>query len=70
MAERVWIDWGGGDPDQIQEYQFETLGQLNAFLEGVSAAACAWGIDDFFQLNNEEEVNKHRAAMEGEQEPE
>lgn len=64
---RVWIDWGGGCSgtrcDEIQCYEFETLWELNAFLEGVAAASCAWGLDDFRQFNTEAEVEQYRRSI-------
>ena len=57
---KVWFDWGGNDPDEIQCYEFATLAELNAFLEGVAAAACAWGIDDYEQIDSQEELDQYR----------
>lgn len=46
--ERVWFDFGEGD---IEEFSFSTPAEMNAFLEGVSTAAQAWGIDDYRQYD-------------------
>lgn len=59
---KVWIDWGGGDPEEVQRYEFATIAELNAFLEGVLSASTAWGIEDFRQFDSEQEM---RECMEG-----
>ncbi len=60
---KVWFDWGGGAPDEIQCYEEATLAELNAFLAGVCAAACAWGIEDFRQFDSEEEIEEYRRTI-------
>jgi hypothetical protein len=62
---KVWFDWGG-PPDEIQLYEFPTLAELNAFLEGVLAATNANGLDDFQQIDTEEELAAYRAEKEAE----
>lgn len=57
--ERVWIDWGSGRRELVQCYEFKTLAEMNAFLEGVSAAAQAFDVSDFTQFDSEDELHAH-----------
>lgn len=57
--EKVWFDFGDGQP---REFAFATPEELNAFIEGVSAAAEGFGLDDYRQFDTQEEAD---AATEG-----
>ena len=59
----VWIDWGSGRPEDLGRYDFRSLKELNAFLEGVSEASFRWDIDDFQQFDTQEEVDAWRKRV-------
>lgn len=59
---KVWIIWGSareGDSLATGEYEFDTLEELNAFLQGVGEAI---GWLDHDQFDTEEEFNAAVAA--------
>lgn len=53
--QRVWIIWGSGEKPAPMMYEFDTLLQLNAFLEGVDQAN---GWMDFAQYDTAEAAEK------------
>jgi hypothetical protein len=55
---KVWIDWEGpGLKEEVPCYEFETQAELDAFLEGVTAASCAWDIQDYRIYRSQEEFD-------------
>lgn len=53
--EKVWFDFGDGDQ---QEFTFDTEKEMDAFIQGVSAAASGFGLEDYRQYDSEEEVKE------------
>jgi hypothetical protein len=49
----VWFDWGDGSP---QQFQFDTEKEMDAFIQGVSAAASGFGMDDYRQYDTAAEA--------------
>jgi hypothetical protein len=58
QPQSVWFDWGSGNRDEVVKYDFPSLSHLNAFLEGVQAAADAFGADDYRQFDTLAEVDE------------
>jgi hypothetical protein len=58
VPQSVWFDWGSGNREDVVRYDFPSLAHLNAFLEGVLAAADAFGADDYRQFDTEAEIDE------------
>lgn len=63
----VWIMWGKMDKQEPQQYTFDTLSELNAFLTGVDQAN---GWLDFEQFDTEDEATAaYKRTKDNEDEP-
>lgn len=61
----VWICWVSMEKTPPQRYDFDTLEQLNAFMEGVDQAS---GYLDFEQFDTEAEASAAYASQENQEE--
>jgi hypothetical protein len=52
----VWFDFGNGE---IQQFDWNTEAECDAFINGVSIALEAVGIDDYYQFDSQEEADEH-----------